>query len=195
MFSSVTSAFYAYGKLAFDNTFWTPSRELHMNKTDATLFIFWLSTNQVPFTNRTDDPWYNASIPSSYTNGFRSSNGSVTEETVTQFLGAEYASPLGCKLQDQFCNPNKPRDTGCSDFGGWVDNVYRSFDAFDNDYEVKLARVGWFTYILGDMVAFHQVVRTLKTQALASRYRFTNGSLPIFPTYLSYLRDDWAGAC
>ncbi|KAK0720238.1 hypothetical protein B0H67DRAFT_180194 [Lasiosphaeris hirsuta] len=179
----VVPAFFFGGNLQASNSMMIPSNDLTQGRTDADIMLLFLSANAIAFAKKTDDPWYAASTAVNFTTVLRDENGDfVKNETSTQYFQTEVASPLGCRLQDQFCNPNKPLDVGCSPLGPIFDPVTRSIAEFDEDYEGGLARLGWFTFILQDMVALHNVVRTMGAHTLQSRYRLTSdgtqGQLP-----------------
>ncbi|KAK1750366.1 hypothetical protein QBC47DRAFT_407024 [Echria macrotheca] len=178
----VSAAFYAFGDQDMKNSDFVPINELSQNRTDADLFIFWLSANHVIFHNKTDDPWYLGNLasitrttfsPTIIVNATAHPNDTFVEETV-EYQTSEAASPLACRVQDQFCNPKKPGETGCSPLGGFEDPVTRAVEAFDEDYYGSLLRLTWFTWILGDMADWHQIVKTLGSSALTSRARTTN---------------------
>ena len=163
-----------------------PGVELTMGKTDADILIVFLSANGIIFDKKTDDPWYMADGEFNDTTTYVDKNtGNVTKVVnTTEYYMTEPASPLACKLQDQLCNPNKPREVGigCSPLSPTADAVANSIGPFDGDVDGGLARLRWWNYILGDETGLHNVIRTLGAHALTARYRLlgdsTQASIP-----------------
>ncbi|KAK4445119.1 hypothetical protein QBC34DRAFT_413567 [Podospora aff. communis PSN243] len=180
----VVSAFFTGGNFTSRGSQFRPSRELTMGKTDAEIMLFFLSTNAASFTNATQDPWYEAEEITSLGGFIDLQTGEKFFQNVTEYRQKEPASPVGCRLQDQFCNPNKPAESACSPLGTIYDPVDRAYDVFDNDTSPSglLERLGWFTWILADSVSFHQIPRTLRSCSLLARYQLgSNGQQPPIP--------------
>ncbi|KAK5655220.1 hypothetical protein OQA88_6119 [Cercophora sp. LCS_1] len=178
----VVPAFYENGRLN-RLSLMNPSLELSQGRNDSEILLFFLSSNALDFNTKTEDPWYNAVRARNVSTFLTDSSTNTTVvQNYTLYQQSEPASPLGCRLQDQYCNPNKPLDVGCSPLGTIFDPIMRAMKPFDEDVEGLLARVGWFTYVIGDMVAFHHVPNVLGSHALLSRRRITSdgvqGNLP-----------------
>lgn len=85
---------------------------------DADLLVTFLSSEGTIFLNRTDDPWYRATVP----------------YKVLKFLGGrsivytpdEAASPLGCALRYQYCNSSKK----CGSLASFVDALSSAVSLF-----------------------------------------------------------------
>lgn len=181
--SSVISAFFTGGKFTSRGSNFRPSTELTLNKTDAEIILFFLSTNAAGFLNTTEDPWYESEKVEGPSVFFDTLTGEKFVRNVTEFRQKEAASPVGCRLQDQFCNPSKPAESACSPLGTIYDPVDRAYGVFDNNTNPDLVeRLNWFTWILADTVSFHRIPMTLRSCSLLARYQLgSNGQQPAIP--------------
>jgi hypothetical protein len=89
------------------------------------LTIAFLSGNGVLFDGRSDDPWYQATLPRY--------NVSMTNQvgTTPGYVPQQAASPLGCLQQWQWCNTAYPDETGCGPLAG-VNDAFTSAAALFN---------------------------------------------------------------
>jgi hypothetical protein len=157
-----------------------PSHEFNLQgKADADLMLFFLSANGIIFHKKSNDPWYSVDGEFTYGNTYYDSKTGEVVEVVntTEYYQSEPASPLACRIQDQICDYNKPRDVGCAPLGPFGDVVANSKAQSQlGDDDEAVARLLWWTYVLGDTAYFHNVVRTLGAHALMSRYRLLGDS-------------------
>lgn len=82
---------------------WEPIPEL--NRTDADVTLFYLAHNSMVYLSPSNDPWIKASDPLNGTDSF---------------YGNPLTSLMGCIDQYQICDPNRPRETGCSKLGSML---------------------------------------------------------------------------
>ena len=78
-------------------------------RTDADTILMFLSANNIMYTEPTDDPWYSAHIIAGPVYDL---NGAAMGSTEL-YQADNAASPLGCTVQYQVCNPNVPSSSGC----------------------------------------------------------------------------------
>jgi hypothetical protein len=143
-----------------------------MNRTDAEINIIFLSANSIWFNNKTEDLWYNATHPVTIRTVYRSHNGEILSDfNMTQYTQDEAASPLACKVQQQFCNPQFTRETGCTPLGAAfdvdIDGQYQFPDATD----AFSKRLYWFSNNLGEHRLIDGIINILGPQSLLSMYR------------------------
>ncbi|KAK4160457.1 hypothetical protein QBC43DRAFT_359640 [Cladorrhinum sp. PSN259] len=154
------------------SSFW-PIPELQ--RTDADIFVFFLSANTVFFTQPTTDAWYNSSQHRELKlrETLRYAND-VTNTTV--WVAAEAASPLGCITQLSFCSPRPPRTPGdkCTPLSGIIGLSEKAAQLGFDNYAVT--QFSWllmtFDFIHG---LISNVVINMGDQALTSRYNL-NGA-------------------
>ncbi|KAK4167710.1 hypothetical protein QBC43DRAFT_362527 [Cladorrhinum sp. PSN259] len=93
-----------------------PIQPLDQNDSDFTLIF--LITNGVPFSNKTNDPWYRANVPMG--GDFLRVGGVPPNQTQPIYYATEAASPMGCLEQFQFCTE------GASGSCGPLDSFYNA---------------------------------------------------------------------
>lgn len=96
-----------------------PTAELE--RTDADVFLVFLSGHGVFFSEPLNDEWYRANEP------FGVISSTIGEETPAIYRTSEPASPLGCASQWQFCNTNT---SACGPTASYHDAVSGAAQAF-----------------------------------------------------------------
>ena len=144
---------------------------------DADLSITFLSSNGMPYIQRTLDPWYRATRPGP---GMQSRGFG---EPVPSYLQDEAASPLACLEQIQLCATGMPADPPCSKLGPYGDlpantNAAIGTDANGNVNNDVLDRIKWFHAILmtPSQTMVEGMLRTLMSEALTSRDKILYGA-------------------
>lgn len=92
---------------------------------DADTTLIFLSGNGIQFFERTNDPWYRATVPG---NSFRSP--STDNDNFITYRPDEAASPMGCTEQFQFCNPSLPSRSRCEPLASINDAQIQSAPLF-----------------------------------------------------------------
>lgn len=144
--------------------------------------MLFLSSNDLRFTQPTQDLWFNVStalgrvyLPHSHTNG----------NNATLYSATEPASPLGCLSQEQLCNPSLPEQSRrCTNLTrpqtvGYESTVLGLFPQGSNSN----ARLDWaFNSIYYDSAHVVDVLDTLGAQALLARAGVKNALQGPLPT-------------
>jgi hypothetical protein len=83
-----------------------PIPDLSLNRTDADIFLVFLSPQGIVLRRPVPDPWYNITRAVNLTSGnVRVSDGAIYNNLTSEYyMPAETSNPLGCRLQDQVCN-------------------------------------------------------------------------------------------
>ncbi|KAF1991805.1 hypothetical protein K402DRAFT_321910, partial [Aulographum hederae CBS 113979] len=84
-------------------------------KEDADTIVIFLNSNSIQCLGEIDDPWFSAHIPAGSIRGL-AAGGDVGNTPV--FYADNAASAVGCAAQLQYCNPNLPREKGCTPYMG-----------------------------------------------------------------------------
>jgi hypothetical protein len=85
---------------------WQPIPEF--NRTDADVTLFYLAHNSMVYLSPNTDPWFSA-------------NQKLIGTDPPTYNGIPKTSLMGCIDQYQICDPNRPRDTGCSILGSMLE--------------------------------------------------------------------------
>ncbi|POS78678.1 hypothetical protein DHEL01_v202921 [Diaporthe helianthi] len=127
-------------------------------RTDADIFVVFLSGHGVFFTEPLHDEWYRATEPFGIL-GFGAQNSSM-------YRPAESASPLGCATQWQFCHGDT---SNCGPLGSYYDAKYGALEALASDAEAvdRLQWLTWSLYIDGSGEA--ALLQQLQGDALLSK--------------------------
>lgn len=128
-----------------------------LEKKDASVFITFLSTNGVSFIGNSGDPWYSTNILTAHNDGILGAQLYVSDEP---------ASPLGCVLQHQLCNPNLAQGNDCSPYFSTSDSR-RHMRALWPD-EADRDAVKWSYWSAVGAFDIGSVTTQLHTQALES---------------------------
>ncbi|KAH8785389.1 hypothetical protein F5883DRAFT_708240 [Diaporthe sp. PMI_573] len=133
-------------------------------RTDADVFVVFLSGHGVFFTEPLYDEWYRATEPFAVL-GFGGQNSSL-------YRPAESASPLGCATQWQFCHSNT---SNCGPLGSYYDAKYGALQALASDAEAvdRLQWLTWSLYIDGSGEA--ALLQQLQGDALLSKLSLITG--------------------
>jgi hypothetical protein len=145
--------------------------ELAMDNNSDVTMVF-LEPGRVVFTTPARDPWYNAT---KYVATFVTLNtlANVTTNGSDAYMANEPSSPLACKSQIQFCNPNLPEDRRCGVLGSGMDavnleNGYLGVFPENND---TISRLTWLLdNSISDLDSMDNMLRVLGSTSLLSRY-------------------------
>lgn len=134
-------------------------------RTDADVFVVFLSGHGVFFTEPLYDEWYRATEP------FAVLGFDGTQNT-TLYRPAESASPLGCATQWQFCHSNT---SNCGPMGSYYDAKYGALQALASDAEAvdRLQWLTWSLYVDGSGEA--ALLQQLQADALLSKLSLITG--------------------
>ncbi|KAF4304011.1 hypothetical protein GTA08_BOTSDO07955 [Botryosphaeria dothidea] len=146
--------------------YWDPIPEL--DRKDADVEMYFLSANRVLFAENTTDEWYKASRPA-----YNISRIS-TEATLQVYLQDEVASPLACAHQEQFCNPNLPKNQRCAPLIGAA-GVDAQINAEKLFPESAWPRFEWiYRALVYRAFRAPKIVKTLGSRVLSSKYALFN---------------------
>ncbi|KAK8173924.1 hypothetical protein IWX90DRAFT_157565 [Phyllosticta citrichinensis] len=156
-------------------SFFFPIPELA--RTDADVSLFFLSANDVLFTDGTDDPWYSARAEA-----YRARDV-TTGQYIDTYVQDTAASALGCAEQEQYCNPNVAESSPerCSRWGGGKEASMLAASVFGGNAEA-LSQVDWATNVVSlNNYPLSAIIESLGIAALTSRdslYDGVQGALP-----------------
>ncbi|TGJ84886.1 hypothetical protein E0Z10_g3891 [Xylaria hypoxylon] len=110
--------------------------EPDLQRSDADIYMFFLSGNGVVTNAPLNDPWYRSNIQSKYNrSSFGSDGSSPIYNTETVYQPAEAASPLGCTLQIQVCKGTVANNNSCGPLASLNDGLFGALPFFDIDPE------------------------------------------------------------
>jgi hypothetical protein len=143
---------------------------------NADIELYFLSANGIGFSAPTHDPWYRATrywktrkVPTSFDNATAMNDTAV-------YLQDEPASPLGCKVQHQICNPSQPEESRCGPLTSSADHVSAAFSMgtiFPGEDEAT-GRIDWaYNAAFGVMGYVEYVVSQLGAHSLLARLRLS----------------------
>lgn len=153
---------------------------------DADTTLIFLSGNGIEFFERTNDPWYHATVP-----GDNISSPDVNGGYFTVYRPDEAASPMGCTSQFQFCNPSLSSNK-CGPLASQIDAQIESAPLFGMtaaDFEkmgelngTMISRYQWLNKIIDDaVVSTGSIVNSLGPDSLDSLKYFSNGFMGSLP--------------
>ena len=149
------------GSLDADRSSFFPIPEL--TPQNASLFILFLTSRRILFTQPSNDGWYGGTTNSTEIHKFTD----VDWGNTTMFRQTEPGSPLGCKELEQYCFTGVKGQRKCSPLGNARDAMQSVIDQLDEgDYE-------WFDWL--ELTTFETTVATvdplrmLGTQVLIAR--------------------------
>lgn len=93
---------------SYIGTSFFPYQEL--NRTDASIELFFLSANNIIFMDEVDDDWYSAHV---YAGNISTTVGTSSFADTPVHLQDEAASVLACAVQEQFCSPSLLDSNSC----------------------------------------------------------------------------------
>lgn len=150
-------------------------------------YLIFLSSNGIEFWDKTDDPWYRATVP-----GDRVYTQNISEGIVV-YQPEEAASPLGCVSQYQFCNPSLSSNN-CGPLVSWSDVQRESASLFGittEDWDDGVfpttsntmgSRFVWLTQVLGlGQASIPSLIMQLGQDALTSLKYFNSGTMGPLP--------------
>ncbi|KAF2802620.1 uncharacterized protein BDZ99DRAFT_371732, partial [Mytilinidion resinicola] len=140
-----------------------------LRRNDADTLLFFLSSNSIIFSSPIDDLWYSSHTPS----GIKVLSPNMETKNKTYFSD-DPARVLGCLSQSQICNPNLSKGQSCTPLSGDspADETIRQVFGDDS--------LSDFTQWIASMVAnqllnVHDIVDTLGSSSLTSRYKLNGG--------------------
>lgn len=148
-------------------------------RTDADVFLVFLSGHGVIFSEPLDDNWYRATEPAG---GLRD----MQKEEIAVYRSSEAASPLGCASQWQFCNA---KTSACGPTASYYDAMAGTAQGFgageDGSTETRSPatdRLRWLIRAMGMQYAGEDtILLNLQDSALLSKqslYQGYQGHLP-----------------
>ncbi|KAF1951516.1 hypothetical protein CC80DRAFT_528262 [Byssothecium circinans] len=161
------------GKIARQASQFDPIPQLQ--KPDADVMLFFLTSRGILFTQPVDDPWFSAHKKGKQ---LRSSIDSTTYKQL--YDPDEPISVMGCTMQMQTCNPNHPEPTRCEPLRGMVDDTY----PLDKLYPTESQRqtMKWADLIFGlGFFSISGIVEALGASSIIARHGLGNnnqGPLP-----------------
>ncbi|KAI7775670.1 hypothetical protein LA080_006452 [Diaporthe eres] len=147
---------------------------------DADTVLIFFSGNGILFLERTNDPWYRATVPG------REGHSLNPEELVYPlYKPEEAASPMRCTEQFQFCNPSLSKSR-CGPLASWSDSITQSAPLFGmtsadfvNGSEANgtmASRYQWLILAIAELaLTTIRVVATLGSDSLVSLKYLANG--------------------
>ncbi len=94
---------------------------------NATLFIFFLTSNDILFTSPTDDSWYGGTTNTTEIHKLKFSGWG----NKTMFRQSEPGSPLGCKELEQYCFTGVKGQQKCTPLESQSNSIVDLFDLLD----------------------------------------------------------------
>jgi hypothetical protein len=156
----------------------SPIPELASPNSDV--FIFFLSSNGITSSLPIMDNWYNATRSIMKADPYPHGSGPDAMQEDPMYYQSESASPLACRQQLQFCNPNLPEEQRCAPLAGIFDFPDQAVSLFSDPEAIQ--RFMWtYNAAFNLNPSISTVVQTLGAQALSSRNSLEfgiQGSLP-----------------
>lgn len=141
---------------------------------DADIILLFLSSNGLPFLQRTTDDWYRATIPARQLM-LRGWNG-----TIQSYHQDEPASPMACLEREQLCIAVTGQGRVCTPLGA-AGNIPEKTEAILQDRE-QLNRVIWFYNVhTSPSQLLADVINSLHTGGLLARYSMSVNAQGILP--------------
>ncbi|KAH8881178.1 hypothetical protein GQ53DRAFT_888933 [Thozetella sp. PMI_491] len=173
----VLAAIFVNGTLNQGISNLNPMPELQVPDSDINLFF--LSSKDILFALETEDPWYNATNPWKYHLYFKTNNGSNTRP----YFASEPASPLGCAIQEQFCNSQAGGRPVCSKLLTANDAAKAGINSVFSDNETFSMLNWWGNAAFGPIPFLSEIPAILGSHSLDSKYRLEKqgiqGPIPI----------------
>jgi hypothetical protein len=143
-----------------------PIPELNQTDENADLVLLALSLNDVQFEDVVSDPWY----PATKKVEQKGLDGSSVGQ---RYASDEPASFLDCKVQHQWCDPNKSPDAGCTHLSGFTEAATTAQELFKRQSQNASFYATTWTLNLAPSI---EVVRDrIGVGALTSRYTLNQG--------------------
>lgn len=150
-------------------------------RSDADLYLIFLSGNGVTFHEPTNDPWYRGFVPWVK---YKQVGYNMTDAwTKTIYRPEEAASPLGCIQQYQYCNSERK----CGELTSFYDAKTTAAPFFDTSLETiqgyakasgrRSSQFSWFQSIMYSYYDILEILSTLGSASLVSRRNFDSGNL------------------
>lgn len=155
---------YAGMETAEDNMGFKPITDF--DRPDADLLLVFLSARGMYYVQPVDDPWFSAHVGDARG---QLSGPALSENHFKGYLQDEPASPLGCALQAQVCNPNLSEDKKCQPLRGGFENFSNSIDLWPD--AVSKAVLSWiFNIIKARHVPISEVLSSEGPSVLSARF-------------------------
>ncbi|KAH9907560.1 hypothetical protein F4778DRAFT_799859 [Xylariomycetidae sp. FL2044] len=145
-----------------------PIPELH--RSDADIFLFFLSTNTIGFSTPPQDPWYYPDHAEGSSTSAEDPANETDIKSVALTCSKEAASPLACAYQQQVCISGGKT---CTPLGSTSDTVSAAEELFKDEHSYP--RFAWIFDALGQGGSIAEVVQSLKASALTSRLSLSQG--------------------
>jgi len=163
-----------------------------LNRTDADVMLFFLSSQGINFMLPTDDAWYSAHKPGPN----RTNTVSGIQEPT--YLADDLVSVLGCTNQYQLCNPNIPEGSStprCNPLTGYADFTFDRYALWDSSPQQRRF-VKWLDHLLGlGLFTASGIVDAVGTGALKARYNMEDGGQgPLAADQWQQEVETWVGA-
>lgn len=147
------------------------------------MVLIFLSARGLSYLDPVDDPWFSALNNGS--NAVKPSNGthgSVPGSPLVQlYQSDEPASPLGCTMQVQVCNPNSPGGRKCQAPHGLYHNWENAGELWEDGYHKKL--MSWIANIvMARIVAPQDILDSAGNSALTARFNQAGRLIPKLPS-------------
>jgi hypothetical protein len=149
-------------------SFFEPMPELRLKSGE--IYVFYLSANAVRFTQKTLDPWYQATRSA----GTKGDPNNLEAPRTEIFSQDEPGSPLACSHEAQFCHTGSDQVQHCSGLGS-TDEMASVLLAQITD-EATRKRLEWLMAPLqSPLIDFSTPSRMIGTESLRSRRSYGAG--------------------
>ncbi len=175
---SLVKAYSGDPEMSAANSMFFPIPQL--NRSDADIMLFFLSSQGISFMRETNDPWYSAHRPG------RLRTNSISNISEPSFLADDLVSVLGCTMQMQLCNPNLATNSSspqgqCNPLRGMADFTFPRYDLWAASPS-RQRFVKWLDNVMGlGLFTASGIFDRLGAAALTSRYLLADnyqGPLP-----------------
>jgi hypothetical protein len=164
----------------------TPIPEL--DRPDADVMLFFLSSEGIKFTEPVDDLWFSA-----HREGPQLGNVMHNRTRMTYYQD-EPTQVLGCTYQMQYCNPNKKEDERCTPLAGYVDDRFDITSLYDTETQKTIFRWAIDVFQLG-FFSISGIVDAMGVSSLVARQGLAANSQGPLPNNQWQLEvEHWVGA-
>lgn len=142
------------------------------------IMLLYLSANGISFTAPVDDPWYSA-----HNGPYNLSIGIDKSSTADVWYSDEPVSVLGCATQIQYCNPNLPSNSGCSELMSFA-NLCANWDNTNQTMwrsEEQAKMVYEFMSNVNNVLPMSALIESVGMAALTSRNTLSSGTQNALP--------------
>jgi hypothetical protein len=125
---------------------------------DADGSIIFLSSNDIPFLGEVDDPLFSAHVYSGFNVSLNVNRHLKMNITQRLYYRDEPAQVIACSQQWQVCNPNLPKDTGCTKFSSgrqtkrlakplWTNDEQRAIFNWTHNAPTFISAANWVNQV------------------------------------------------